>query len=76
MFLADMNRTLCELGYASREALVVVPHHQATRPPRDQPSSYNGHNTQSGAGYFEYMKRAISYMNPFSYFIGGLLASC
>ncbi|EHA8590564.1 plant UBX domain-containing protein 11 [Cocos nucifera] len=74
----DMNRTLSELGFASREALIVVPHRQATRPPRDQLSSYDGRNTQrgagsgvSGGGYFEYVKRVISYANPFSYFGGG-----
>ncbi|XP_073099210.1 plant UBX domain-containing protein 11 [Elaeis guineensis] len=78
----DMNRTLSELGFASREALIVVPHRQATRPPRDQPSSYDGWNTQSGAGsgvsgggYFEYVKRVMSYMNPFSYFGGGASSS-
>ncbi|XP_008804181.2 plant UBX domain-containing protein 11 [Phoenix dactylifera] len=78
----DMNRTLSELGFASREALIVVPHRQATRPPRDQPSSYDSRNTESGAGsgvsgggYFEYVKRVMSYMNPFSYFGGDASSS-
>lgn len=84
-----MTRTLSELGFASREALIVVPHRQATRPPKNQLSSYDGRNTQSGAGsgesaagsgvvgggYFEYVQRFMSYMNPFSYFGGGASSS-
>ncbi|XP_020107083.1 plant UBX domain-containing protein 11 [Ananas comosus] len=73
----DMDRTLCELGFASREALIVVPHRQPTRPSRGQSSSpissdtLNGSNTEdSSGGYFSYVKRILSYFNPLSYFRG------
>lgn len=78
----DMNKTLSELGFASREALIVVPHRQAPRTPRGQPSSYDSRLTEGGArsgenggGYFEYVKRVMSYLNPFSYFGGGASSS-
>lgn len=73
----DMDRTLCELGFASREALIVVPHRQPTRPSRGQSSSpisndlLNVTNTEdSSGGYFSYVKSILSYFNPLSYFRG------
>ncbi|RRT76317.1 hypothetical protein B296_00017710, partial [Ensete ventricosum] len=74
---ADMTRTLSELGFASREALIVVPHRQGTRAPRGQSSSNDSQNgvtmtvsSENTGGYFDYVKRVLSYMNPFSY-LGG-----
>lgn len=74
---ADMTRTLSELGFASREALIVVPHRQGTRAPRGQSSSNDSQNgvtrtvsSENTGGYFDYAKRILSYVNPFSY-LGG-----
>ncbi|WOL14337.1 plant UBX domain-containing protein 11 [Canna indica] len=73
----DMNRTLSELGFASRQALIVVPHHHVNCPPRVQSSSNDSQNSVSGTvssentgGYFDYVKRMLSYVNPLSY-LGG-----
>ncbi|CAL9764562.1 unnamed protein product [Musa acuminata subsp. burmannicoides] len=73
----DMTRTLSELGFASREALIVVPHRQATRAPRGQSSSNDSQNgvtrtvsSENTGGYFDYAKRILSYVNPLSY-LGG-----
>lgn len=70
-----MNSVLSELGFAARQALIVVPHRQVTRPQRDITSlrenrTAAGMNTDDSGGYFALVKRALSYMNPFSY-LGG-----
>lgn len=70
----DMNSVLSELGFAARQALIVVPHRQATRPQRDMSSLHASQNaasttnsTDDNGGYFTFVKRVLSYMNPFSY---------
>lgn len=70
----DMNSVLSELGFAARQALIVVPHRQATRPQKDMSSllvSQNAANTSNSTdgngGYFAFVKRVLSYMNPLSY---------
>ena len=77
-----MNSALSELGFASRQALIVVPHHRATGHLRGQVSSDDGHWVMSGTdssnsgsgGYFGYVKWILPYMNPFSY-LGGNASS-
>ncbi|XP_042420235.1 plant UBX domain-containing protein 11-like [Zingiber officinale] len=66
----DMQRTLSELGFASRQALIVVPRNQATQPHRVQLSMNMTTSNDSNRGYFDYVKRVLSYVNPFSY-LGG-----
>lgn len=65
-----MRRTLSELGFASRQALIVVPRNQATQPHRVRPSTNMTTSNDSNGGYFDYVKRVLSYVNPFSY-LGG-----
>ncbi|KAK1295101.1 hypothetical protein QJS10_CPA16g00154 [Acorus calamus] len=73
----DLSKTLSNLGFASREALIVVPHRHVTVFHGGQSSSHNVPNTvadtdsnNSGSGYFGLAKRIISFVNPFSYFGG------
>lgn len=69
-----MNSNLSELGFAARQALIVVPHRQATRPQRDMSPLHASQNTASttkstddNVGYFAFVKKVLSYVNPFSY---------
>ncbi|KAK1270649.1 hypothetical protein QJS04_geneDACA014151 [Acorus gramineus] len=78
----DLSKTLSDLGFASREALIVVPHRHATVFHGGQSSSHNVLNTvddtdpnNSGSGYFGLAKRIISFVNPFSYFGGSSSSS-
>ncbi|XP_057471650.1 plant UBX domain-containing protein 11-like isoform X1 [Actinidia eriantha] len=79
----DLNETLAELGLVGRQALIIVPRHQATgyyrggsssrnqtKPTADLASS-NGNNE----GYLGLTKRILSYLNPFSYLGGGANSS-
>ena len=72
---ADMDRTLSELGFSNRETLIVVPN-QSTRSLRPHPLSNNGSNASqdgsndNGTGYFGFLRRVVSYVNPFSYLAG------
>ncbi|XP_078150348.1 ubiquitin-like superfamily protein isoform X1 [Carex rostrata] len=76
----DMVRTLSELGFASRETLIVVPH-QSTRSLRPQPASNNHINTSqdtsngNDSGYFGYLRRVLSYVNPFSYLGANMISA-
>lgn len=75
-----MVRTLSELGFASRETLIVVPH-QSTRSLRPQPASNNLINTSqdtsngNDSGYFGYLRRVLSYVNPFSYLGANMISA-
>ncbi|XP_073013411.1 plant UBX domain-containing protein 11 [Typha latifolia] len=78
----DMNSTLSELGFANREALIVVPHRQSTRASGSHSSSSDSNNTVSGNhssdsswSYFDYVKKMLSYMNPLSFFGGNATTS-
>uniref|UniRef100_A0A1D1YEX6 UBX domain-containing protein 4 n=1 Tax=Anthurium amnicola TaxID=1678845 RepID=A0A1D1YEX6_9ARAE len=72
----DITKTLSELGFASREALIVVPHQRVTVAQGGQSSSYGTNFANEldprdrDNGYFVFVKRMLSYMNPFSY-LGG-----
>lgn len=78
----DMGIALAELGFAARQALIVVPHSHAFKPQRDLSSSNNSKNSASevklnddNSGYFGLVRRAFSYVNPFSYLPGNASSS-
>ncbi|KAK1379260.1 Ubiquitin supergroup [Heracleum sosnowskyi] len=75
----DLNKTLSELSLFDRQALILVPHGKVDGYPREgsvssHPTSANnniGSSSGSTEGYFSYVKKIISYVNPFSYIGGG-----
>ncbi|KAM7489970.1 hypothetical protein LguiB_027454 [Lonicera macranthoides] len=75
----DLSKTLSELDLFNRQALIVVPHHRASGhdkagiSSRNQTTSNNDVDSSSGSseGYFAFVKRMVSYVNPFSYLGGG-----
>lgn len=73
----DMNKALSELGFAGRQALIVIPKTEVSVHQRGQsPSNYiqsaanQSISDDNAIGYFGYLKRALSYVNPFFY-LGG-----
>ena len=68
-FYADLSKTWSELGLFDRQALIVVPDQRVT----DQPSSRNivESSDESNEGYFSYVRRMLSFINPLSYLGGG-----
>ncbi|KAJ4968220.1 hypothetical protein NE237_014921 [Protea cynaroides] len=78
----DLSKTLTELGLINRQALIVVPHHLAAKTHRGPSSSIEHSNSShqvdpssgTNGGYFGYVRRILSYMNPFSY-LGGNASS-
>lgn len=69
---------MSELGLLNRQALIVVPHHRATGYHGEASSSsyqtnFTSADSSNGTngGYFAYVRRILSYMNPFSYLGGG-----
>ncbi|XP_018485181.1 plant UBX domain-containing protein 11 [Raphanus sativus] len=69
----DFDKSLSELGLLGRQALIVVPRKRATvyqRGPSYSESNNNTTDTNNG-GYFAYLRRLLSYANPFSYLGGG-----
>lgn len=74
----DLNKTLSELGLFDRQALILVPHSKLGGYPREGSTSSHhtnanniGSSSGSNEGYFSYVKKIISYVNPFSYIGGG-----
>ncbi|PKA63411.1 Metal tolerance protein 8 [Apostasia shenzhenica] len=74
----DLIKTFSELGFTGRQAIIVIPKRQVAGNHRGPSSSNNIQSTTSqpgsddnAIGYFGYLKRVLSYMNPFSYFGGG-----
>ncbi|KAK9087929.1 hypothetical protein Syun_030323 [Stephania yunnanensis] len=67
----DLSKTLSELALFDRQGLIVVPHQGPSwlRPQTNAETSV-GPSDQSNEGYFGYIKRLLSYMNPFAY-LGG-----
>ena len=71
-----MDKTLSNLGFGNREALIVIPHRHSTVLKHSQQSSPDSSNVARTAsddnseGYFGYLKRLLSYFNPLAY-IGG-----
>lgn len=69
---ADLDKSLSELGLFERQALVVVPRTRATVYQRGPFYSESNSNTDpNSGGYVAYVRRVLSYANPFSYFGGG-----
>jgi hypothetical protein len=73
---------LSELGLLNRQALIVVPHQRATGYHREASSSSDRTNftnvdssNGTNGGYFAYLRKVLSYMNPFSYLGGGTSSS-
>lgn len=75
----ELSKTLSELGLFDRQALTLVPHSKVGGYPREGSSSSHqtsannniGSSSGSSEGYFSYVKKIISYVNPFSYIGGG-----
>ncbi|KAG8375942.1 hypothetical protein BUALT_Bualt09G0011400 [Buddleja alternifolia] len=69
----DLRSTLSELGLFNRQALVVVPNNQNNMQYRGETSHYltsssNDVGSPNGSeGYWGYLRRILSYVNPFSY---------
>ncbi|XP_011037025.1 PREDICTED: UBX domain-containing protein 4-like isoform X2 [Populus euphratica] len=75
----DLSKSLSELALLNRQALMVVPHQRATSYHRggsssDRATSSGSANANDG-GYFAYVKRVLSYVNPLSYFGGSASSS-
>ncbi|KAJ6420640.1 hypothetical protein OIU84_028065 [Salix udensis] len=78
----DLSKSLSELALLNRQALMVVPRQRATSYQRGGSSSDRASTTTSSdsanandGGYFAYVKRALSYVNPLSYFGGSASSS-
>ncbi|KAJ6289838.1 hypothetical protein OIU78_025707 [Salix suchowensis] len=78
----DLSKSLSELALLNRQALMVVPRQRATSYQRGGSSSDRATTTTSSdsanandGGYFAYVKRALSYVNPLSYFGGSASSS-
>lgn len=78
----DMNTVLSELGFAARQALIVVPHRQAALPQRGTSSLHDNQNvasqinsTDENGSYFAFVRRVLGYVNPFSYLGGSASAT-
>nr|XP_011462624.1 PREDICTED: UBX domain-containing protein 4 isoform X1 [Fragaria vesca subsp. vesca] len=79
----DLGKPLSELDLYGRQALIVVPHQKGTGYLRgsssiaDQTDSRNIVDAQNGSNgsYFSFVKRVLSFINPFSYLDGGASSS-
>ncbi|KAJ6683482.1 hypothetical protein OIU85_007195 [Salix viminalis] len=78
----DLSKSLSELALLNRQALMVVPRQRATSYQRGGSSSDRATTTTSSdsanandGGYFAYVKRVLSYVNPLSYFGGSASSS-
>ena len=77
-----MSKSLSEVALLNRQALMVVPRQRATSYQRGGSSSDRATSTTSSdsanandGGYFAFIKRALSYVNPLSYFGGSTSSS-
>lgn len=82
LFIADLSKSLSELGLFNRQALIVVPHQRAAgnysgaSPSSDQTNFTNVDSSDgTNVGYFAYVRRFLSFVNPFSYLGGGASSS-
>lgn len=64
----DVSKTLSELQFADRQALIVIPRRQL--PSKAIQTATNQVTNDNAMGFFGHLKRALSYINPFSY-LGG-----
>lgn len=75
---ADLEKSLSYLGLSNRQSLIMVRHLGVTRDFRGASSSADQRNSaanggssdENGDGYFAFVRRILSYVNPFSY-LGG-----
>jgi len=72
-----LNKSLSELSLLNRQALIVVPRQRATSyhqrgslSDRATTTTSSGSVNANDGGYFAYVKRILSYVNPLSYFGG------
>ncbi|XP_010268290.1 PREDICTED: plant UBX domain-containing protein 11 [Nelumbo nucifera] len=63
----DLIKSLSELGLFNRQALILVPHNKATGSNDRNYSSDTDHSSESSGGYYGFVKRVLSFLNPFSY---------
>ncbi|KAL0366663.1 UNVERIFIED_CONTAM: Plant UBX domain-containing protein 11 [Sesamum radiatum] len=72
----DLGSTLSDLGLFNRQALVVVPNNQNNLHHRGVPSHYEAYSSNDagssseGGGYWAFLRRILSYANPFAYLSG------
>lgn len=70
----DLGQTLLELGLSNRQALIVVLHRRANTHRKGGSTVHDlnqeGSSIRGNEGYWGYMRRVLSYMNPFSYMAG------
>ncbi|CAL1404642.1 unnamed protein product [Linum trigynum] len=73
----DLGRSLSELGLLNRQALIVVPHQKSASYFQGDSSSSPAQSTvdtsssiASPVGYFGYIRKVFSFINPLSY-VGG-----
>ncbi|XP_023004994.1 plant UBX domain-containing protein 11 isoform X1 [Cucurbita maxima] len=74
----DLEKSLSYLGLSNRQSLIMVRHLGVTRDFRGASSSADQRNSaangvssdENGDGYFAFVRRILSYVNPFSY-LGG-----
>ncbi|KAI3823144.1 hypothetical protein L1987_04576 [Smallanthus sonchifolius] len=73
----DLHKTLTELSLLNRQALIVVPHLQASGPHKGRSSIPNPSvsagltGSSDGESYFSIVKRYLSYVNPLAYLGSG-----
>ncbi|XP_022150426.1 plant UBX domain-containing protein 11 isoform X2 [Momordica charantia] len=71
----DLGKSLSDLGLSNRQALIMVRHQGVSNDFRGASSSSDQRNSaannaspdENGDGYFAYVRRILSYVNPFSY---------
>ncbi|CAN1253314.1 Plant UBX domain-containing protein 11 [Linum perenne] len=70
----DLDRSLSDLGLSNRQALIVVPRQGGVSSYKQDSSSSATTPAASIGGYFGYVRRALSLINPLSY-VGGSSSS-
>lgn len=74
VMFTDLGQTLLELGLSNRQALIVVLHRRANTHRKGGSTVHDlnqeGSSIRGNEGYWGYMRRVLSYMNPFSYMAG------
>ncbi|CAN1171948.1 Plant UBX domain-containing protein 11 [Linum perenne] len=70
----DLDRSLSDLGLSNRQALIAIPRQGGVSSYKQDSSSSATTPAASIGGYFGYVRRALSLINPLSY-VGGSSAS-
>ncbi|CAI0397198.1 unnamed protein product, partial [Linum tenue] len=66
----DLCRSLSDLGLFNRQALIVVPHQKGVSYFQAQSRADTSSSVASPGGYFGYIRKVFSFINPLSY-VGG-----